>query len=362
MVINIGLPSLVQGLPSLDEMLFEGIQGNWVIAGSPGVGKTTLAISFLAQGQRAAGIIDFGTRQGQEKHALLYGMGVKNIHQMLENDRDKQPKNIKWLMDDSKPSRSNARYEADVKWHYALYYLKHIYDRATFTMFGEKPIIAAEQTTVSIGLDLGRNIAKLSLKPGDINEKVVFDYFGRLDQELVNDTSLPITALSALFYAVSCVSQGDRYLIDSVCFDKKAILYQDRETLRDLWAMVNGEVKLPIPFTGTNAEQLAIYGERNSYTLPRNSCLTSVTITQQGAADIRQAITAAESLPLAPEADGIIVLGRNTNSHYTFSDSTPVPQKTRILAIAKCRSGADETWREYILGQDGKPALGREIK
>ena len=385
-----GVNSTIDKLPSLDKMLSGGLSGHWVVSGVTGIGKTTLAMSFLgnpygANEGKGSAILDFGMKQGQERYVVPYNKKLVNIRDIAKKDAPLLEETIARLK--AEYARESESYwqkysvsgdsddlvvPAERKWSALL----NIFDLGFFRIvedklrsnysreyesiqregfvYGEKITSRVREATLN---HPSQDIVKLSLLPEDIGEYANI-YFGRNYHEKIYGES-SFGNLQKLMHAwlYHTFKAGDmrRFLLDGITTDIE-------KTALKLYAVFDGKSDLQMPFVGTNAasfydpDPANCLGVRQTWRIDRPlSTLSSVTLTpyepDANISNIDSAITRTQALKIAQEAEGVIVLGNNSNMRYAFDDSLSkaAPQNTRILAIAKSRYGADETFREIIL-------------
>jgi|GEM_PF-2626258 len=367
------LKSSLPQLPSLDEMLHGGILGNWLLTGVTSIGKTTLATHMLSEEEdKGAGIIDFGTRQSQERYAKNYGKEVIDLKEIVSADQELIVQNIQRLINEYNESKKTADCEAHVKNSGALMYLSKIYDKATFTLFREKPKIKPQKKRLRLGKSSENKIVKVNLHP---RERItdIENYFGKSKFE--DELDYQYQVLSAFLYHTLKINETKKYLIDGITLEnsntEKELIIPDStikaKEVVHVWNYFNGRNSLIVPYLGTNEDKITNFTSRVYWNIQEPTVtLTSIALTRTDnneiISDINDAINATESLPMAPEADGIIVLGKNTRREYAFLEesSKAAPPDTRILALRKSRYGIDETLREIIIdAKDKKPKLGR---
>ena len=366
MKIPTGVRSSVSGLPSLDEMLGGGLEGNWILAGATSVGKTTLAASFLGNDDgvnqnTSGGIFDFGMRQGQDRYLSRYDKRVRTLNEFLEEDKERIISSFKWLAEDSEPSRGRALYAAQSKWFYALTLVLTVYDKGR-GWFSEHRFekIPAKNVIAELGKSSGRDIVKVSFR----NAEKVVDvdyYFGR---DRVEDLKYREQLVAAVVYNTFKVGGARRFVVDGINLANDLV---KEKVLMDLWLYFNGEKEIPFPFVGTNAEEFVNFSKRGTWCIDQTvAVLNALTLsgdpTREDVTEIDEGVRNARAYGVVQEADGLIVLGQNLKRNYFFAgDGLKAPSLTRILTIAKSRYEADETYREYCLDGERKPVLGRAL-
>ncbi len=373
---SFGVQSSIGGLPSLDEMLSGGISGNWFLVGATGLGKTTLASSFLAQSPSA--VLDFGIRQGYDRYVFPYDKFVSDFPEIVKGDKSVLLRNIKHRILDSKENSKEARCNFDRKWFGILdrfqeLYYNHIKSSSFSSPKDRDTEIEASEDTASLGIDSKIDVVKLDLRNKLELEDLEW-YFGRDDRLSDEPITYKDKLLAAFFYHNFRIRQSRRFFIDGISFDRtidgKFSSFPgivDPNVINNLWKYFDGIARLLVPYIGNNPNEFDSKFSSDKVTWAFNegvASLTSVTLTnsQEGEIvdDISDAVNAARSLSLASDSDGIIVIGRNTRNRYVFADQSVAPSNTRILSIAKSRYSINETYREIILSE-GKPALGREM-
>ena len=376
-----GVRSSISGSPSLDEMLRGGIRGDCLLAGVTSVGKTTLAVHFLANDDGAnhgkgAVLLDYGIKQGHDRYLRAHGVQHSNFDLLIKGDVEKLRESV------------NALHEKkEIPEHRSLslnHRLGIIFDRPSLARsrgINPQDLPSISTQPADLSKTLQEKIVKVDMRPEYKIEEIEM-YFGK--ERHKDWLSYETTLMSALLYHASRINGVQRYVIDGVRLKPEQQPRNGREgistpdtdcivktqNLLRLQKYFNGELHLALPFVGTNIQEFFSGREMMYWELEQQpSVLTSLTLTgnssSENVADIGDAINHTQALAIAQELEGVIVLGKNLKGKYGFVGRSKVsaPPHTRILAICKSRYGADETYREIFLDTETqKPVLGRAMK
>ena len=346
---NLFLPTgvrSIEGLPSLDDMLGGGLQGNWLIAGATGIGKTTLAVSYIGNqdginNSQPSAILDYGTRQGQERYLRDYNLEICNFNDLIRDDKERLEESRIYLEYNKRPLKN-----FDI-------------DLGRGITFRDLTVKTPKLIKAQLADKCKQGIIKYDIREESrINLNSYFYTIGI--KEL---TELQLLMSTMLYYSFR-VNGARRFLIDGLTknFEKYV------QEVSFIHKYFNAELELLIPFLGDNYEELFKLKNKVFWKVEEPiSTLTSLTLTRDSPGedieDMRDAISHTQALSISQEVEGIIVIGKNVKGRYAFQETPTIvaPHNTRLLQISKSRYGANETYREVILNQDKKPVLGRVL-